>query len=634
MRTPVLHTSTTKPQGSWASIFVAALASISAVSARALPRGAAQNETVPAYRNPTLCIDERLDDLIQRMTLEEKAGQLFIKQIPMGTNGTIDIETKTDNYTSADLISQKLMSHFNLQSSGKASDIANWHNSIQELALQTRLGIPITIATDPRHSFAETAGSAVGVGSFSQWPETLGLAALRSPELVQRFAEIAREEYMAVGIRSALSPQIDVTTEPRWARSGQTYGEDANLTSSLVVGYLKGFQGETLGRHSVTTVTKHFPGGGPGQNGNDSHFETGKNNVYPGGYFDYHLEPFRAAIAAGARQMMPSYARPIGTKYEEVAMGFNKGIVTDLLRDELGFDGIVVSDWGLVTNFTARGEEMEAISWGVENLSEIEKVAKILNAGVDQLGGEIRTELVIQLVNEGAISEERIDVSVRRLLREKFVLGLFDNPFVDPDAADAIVGNDYFRRVGNETQRRAYTLLKNDDDLLPLTLDAETKFYADGFNASYLLERGLAVVDTPEEADYAFLRLSTPYEARGGGFERNYHQGRLDFNETEKARHAAITQTVPTIVDIYLDRPAVIPELAEDSAALLGNYGASVDAFLDIVFGTEGWKPEGKLPFDLPRSMEAVEANKEDVPFDTENPVFRYGHGLSYAEKC
>lgn len=630
----LLQAAAPQPKGSWASFFVAALASTSVVSARVLPRATDQNETLPAYRDSNLCVDERLDDLIQRMTIEEKAGQLFIKQIPMGTNGTIDTSTKTDNYTSGDLISQKLMTHFNLQSSGKASDIAKWHNSIQELALQTRLGIPVTIATDPRHSFAETAGSAVGVGSFSQWPETLGLAALRSPELVQKFGEIAREEYMAVGIRSALSPQIDLSTEPRWARTGQTYGEDANLTSALVVSYLKGFQGETLGSHSVTTVTKHFPGGGPGQNGNDSHFETGKNNVYPGGYFDYHLEPFKAAIAAGARQMMPAYARPIGTKYEEVAMGFNRGIVTELLREELGFEGIVVSDWGLVTNFTARGEQMEAISWGVENLTEIEKVEKILNAGVDQLGGEIRTELVIQLVNEGKIPEERLDVSVRRLLKEKFLLGLFDHPFVDPDSADRIVGNNYFRRIGNETQRRAYTLLKNENDLLPLPLDTSTKFYASGFNASYLTDRNLTVVDTPEEADYAFLRVSTPYEKRGGGFEQGYHQGRLDFNETVKAQHAAITGVVPTIVDIYLDRPAVVPELAEDSAALLGNYGASVEAFLDIVFGTEGWKPEGKLPFDLPRSMEAVEAQLTDVPFDTKNPLFRYGHGLIYTERC
>lgn len=634
MLASLLHASSARPQGTWASVFVAALASTSLVSARVVPRSDNSSDAVPAYRNPTLCVDERLDDLLERMTLEEKVGQLFIKQIPMGANGTIDTTTFTDNYTTGGLISEKLMTHFNIVSSGKPSELANWHNAIQELALQTRLGIPITVATDPRHSFAETAGSAVGVGSFSQWPETLGLAALRSPEMVQRFAEIAREEYMAVGIREALSPQIDVTTEPRWARTGQTYGEDANLTSSLVVAYLKGFQGETLGRHSVTTVTKHFPGGGPGLKGNDSHFPTGKNNVYPGGYLDYHLQPFKAAIAAGARQMMPAYSRPIGTKYEEVGMGFNKGIVTDLLRNELGFDGIVVSDWGLVTDFVAKGQEMEAISWGVEDLSELAKVEKILNAGVDQLGGEIRTELVIQLVNEGTIPESRIDESARRLLKEKFLLGLFDNPFVDPASADRVVGNDYFRRVGNETQRRAYTLLKNPDDLLPLPLDTATKFYVSGLNASYLLDRNLTVVDTPEEADFAFLRLSTPYEARGGGFERNYHQGRLDFNETEKARHAAIMAAAPTIVDIYLDRPAVIPELAEGSAALMGNYGASTDAFLDIVFGTDGWKPEGKLPFDLPRSMEAVDKQLEDVPFDTENPVYKYGHGLTYAEKC
>jgi len=412
-------------------------------------------------------------------------------------------------------------------------------------------------------------------------------------------------------------------------------GEDANLTSELVVAYIKGFQGEKLGRHSVTTVTKHFPGGGAMENGEDSHFTYGKNATYPGNNFEHHLIPFRAAIAAGARQIMPYYSRPIGTEYEEVGFGFNKGIITDLLKGELGFEGIVVSDWGLITDTYIAGQEMPARAWGVESLSELERAARVLDAGVDQFGGEQRPELIIELVENGRIEESRLDHSVRLLLHEKFTLGLFEQPFVDVEDAKRIVGNSYFVRLGAEAQRKAYTLLTNKDNILPLSLDDKSaKFYVEGFNSTLLTSRGMTVVETPEEADLALLRLQTPYEPRPGGFEKNYHSGSLAYNETEQARQAAIYAAVPTIVDMYLERPAVIPEIAENAAALLGSYGSSPAAFLDVVFGFEGAAPMGKLPFDLPRSMAAVEASKEDVPFDTENPVFKFGHGLSYEEAC
>jgi beta-glucosidase-like glycosyl hydrolase len=361
----------------------------------------------------------------------------------------------------------------------------------------------------------------------------------------------------------------------------------------------------------------------------------GKNATYPGNNLEHHLIPFKAAIAAGSRQIMPYYSRPMGTKYEEVAAGMNKGIVTDLLRGELGFDGIVCSDWGLVTDGVIRGQDMPARAWGAENLTALERAEKILNAGTDQFGGEKRTDLILELVEKGIVSEERIDVSVRRLLRDKFILGLFDNPFVDPEVAVATVGQEEWLRIGFETQRKSFTLLTNNDTILPLKISkhSKAKFYVEGLNSTFLEARDLNIVATPEEADYAFLRLAAPYEPRPGGFEKNYHSGSLEYNSTEKARQAAIFSTVPTIVDIYLDRPAAVPEIAENAKALMVNFGASPDAFLDVVFGVEGSGPEGKLPFDLPRSDEAVAESKGDVPFDTQDPVFRFGWGLRY-EDC
>ncbi|KAF2010618.1 glycoside hydrolase family 3 protein [Aaosphaeria arxii CBS 175.79] len=608
------------------------------------PRGTSNNNgtntpTYP-YQDPNLCIADRVEDLLSRMTLAEKAGQLFHTQLQMGPNGTLDEgDPATRRNSTEDMIGTKLMTHFNLLGSvSNVREAAEWYNRVQTRALQNRLGIPITLSTDPRHSFTENLGTGFQATSFSQWPESLGLAALRDPDVVRKFAEVAREEYMAIGIRSALHPQIDLSTEPRWARIGNTMGEDADLTSALVVAYIQGFQGDELGPHSVTTVTKHFPGAGPMENGEDSHFVYGKNQTYPGNNFEYHLKPFKAAIAAGARQMMPYYSRPIGTAYEEVGFGFNKGIVTDLLRTQLGFTGIVVSDWGLVTDAIIRGQDMPARAWGVEHLSELERAAKVLHAGVDQFGGEQRPELIIQLVESGVVPASRIDDSVRRLLAEKFTLGLFDNPFVDPDAAAAVVGNPYFVRLGQEAQRNAYTLLTNPTNLLPLSPSPAStsplKFYVEGIDASHLEARNLTVVPTPEDSDIALLRLQAPFEPRPGGFESAYHAGSLAFNASEVARLSHIFTTTRAIVDIKLDRPAVIPEVAEGAAALLASYGSGPEAFLDVVFGAGGARPRGKLPFDLPRSMEAVEQSREDVPFDTVDPVFRFGHGLEYGREC
>ncbi|KAF4784072.1 glycosyl hydrolase family 3 N terminal domain-containing protein [Colletotrichum scovillei] len=597
-------------------------------------------ESLPLYKNSSYCVDARVEDLIQRMTVEEKAGQLFQTQLYQGPNGTLDPGNVTARRNSTDnMIGEKFMTHFNLVGDiTDAKQVAEFVNLVQQRALETRLGIPVTLSTDPRHHFTENIGTGFQAGVFSQWPETLGLAALRDPELVRKFAEVAREEYIAVGIRAALHPQVDLATEPRWARLGNTWGENATLTSELIVEYIKGFQGREIGPHSVTTVTKHFPGGGPMENGEDSHFTYGKNQTYPGNNFEYHLTPFRAAIAAGARQMMPYYSRPIGlsdnsTDYEPVGFSFNKQIVTDLLRNQLGFEGIVVTDWGLITDTVIRGQDMPARAWGLENTTELQRAARILDAGCDQFGGEQRTELIIQLVDEGIVSEDRLDVSVRRLLREKFLLGLFDNPFVDPEAATRVVGNDYFLRLGNDAQRRAYTLLTNKDELLPLKhISTETKFYIEGFNTTFLEARNLTVVKTPEEADYALLRLDAPYEPRPGGFEAAYHAGSLEYSDEEKARQAAIYAAVPTVVDVILDRPAAIPEVFDAASAVLGSYGSGSEAFLDVIFGLS--KPDGKLPFDLPRSQQAVEDAMEDVPYDTVDPVFRFGHGLRYADKC
>lgn len=588
------------------------------------------NEAVLPYRDASLPIDERVEDLLGRMELADKVGMLFHT---MAAFAELEEGNPTFGLPSlASMVRKRRMSHFNLLGAAPGGrEFAAWHNALQHMALDTPLGIPVTLSTDPRHSFSDNPLTSLMAGPFSQWPETLGFAALGSPERLERFADIARQEYVAVGLRVALHPQIDLATEPRWSRIAGTFGEDADLTSRLVVGYIRGFQGAELGPGSVATMVKHFPGGGPQLDGEDPHFEWGKEQVYPGGEQEYHLRPFIAAIGAGATQMMPYYGQPIGTDWEEVGFGFNKDVLTDLLRDQLGFDGIVCTDWGLLTDVVVFGADMPARAWGVEHLTRPERMVKALDAGIDQFGGELCTEELLGLVERGEVSEARLDVSVRRLLREKFRLGLFENPFVDEEHAAAVVGRADFVQEGLDAQSDSLTLLTNTavdggSPILPLTRGV--KVYAEGV-AAEALARYADVVTAPEDADVAILRIKAPFEDRDrGGFSDLFHSGSLEFPAEEHARLTAIAEAVPTVIDIYLDRPAVLGGLEESARAVLADYGASDEAVLRVLFGERG--PQGSLPFDLPRSDAAVAASRTDVAFDTEDPTFRFGHGLRY----
>ncbi|KAL6244464.1 hypothetical protein RBB50_008706 [Rhinocladiella similis] len=603
---------------------------------------------VPKYKARNVPVAERVSDLLSRMTLDEKAGQLFHDKVLLLNDANAQGKSRILPTAESNIQNLK-MSHFNLLGPvTDARETAKWYNSLQTFAVtQTRLGIPITMSTDPRNHFNENIGTSFNAGTLSQWTEMLGLAALRDEALVEKFGDIARREYVALGIRCALSPQIDLATEYRWARINGGFGEDADLSGRLVQALLRGFQGSadgTIGRDSVSCVTKHFPGAGPQKDGEDSHFVYGKEQIYPAGQFEYHLRPFRKAIEAGTRQMMPYYSKPLGLKgdyADEVGFGFHKGIITKLLREELGYDGIVLTDWGLITDAVILGQDMPARAWGCENLSELERVVKILDAGCDQFGGESRPELVVEAVQKGLVDESRIDRSVGKLLAEKFELGLFDYPFVDVDAAADIVGHPDFRREAEASQRRSYTLLVNgrDNNERPLPLKIgdvqEKKIYLENIDEETFKARcgdsAVKIVSSPDEADVALIRLLSPYEPRPGGFEARFHAGSLEFSPEEKSRQREIYARVPlTIVDVHLDRPAVLTDIVAHASALMVSYGSGTAAFLDVVFGVDGWGPEGLLPFDLPRSMAAVVESAPDAPYSTREPLFRFGHGLRY----
>lgn len=597
-----------------------------------------KNGSRDVYETIEAPLEARVEDLLSQMTLEEKAGVMFINFTVMGKNGKLSnipnpaMPESLLFLPNAELVASKLMNHVSLiQPIDNPAEFASWQNAMQKLAERTRLGIPMTFASDPRHGddFASSIG--VPAGAFSLWPDALGLAATRDEQLTKDFANIARQEYRAVGIHLALHPVADLATEPRWARISGTFGEDANLSAQMVKAYVQGMQGETLGPTSVATMVKHFSGGGPQMDGEDAHFPYGKEQVYPGDNFDYHLIPFEdGAFPAGAAQIMPYYGIPMGQTSEDVGFAYNKDIITGLLRDHYKFDGVVCTDWGLISDAKLFGKIMilPSRSWGAEDLTKEQRMLKIIEAGNDQFGGENIPEMLVELVKQGKVDEARLDISVRRLLRDKFRLGLFDNPYVDVETASSIVGSKPFKAAGIEAQKRSLVLLKNSGDVTPtLPIKSKPKLYIENVDAKAASQYA-DIVDTPQQADFALIRLSTPYEPREGLFESIMHAGDLDFKGEEKKRLLDIMKQVPTITSIYIERAAVIPDIAENSAALIADFGANDEVILSAVFGE--FSPSGKLPIELPSSMEAVREQKEDLPYDSKDPLYSYGHGLTY----
>lgn len=594
-----------------------------------------KNGKLDIYEDGRQPVESRVSDLLSQMTLEEKAGTMFFGIINIGSSGEL---SETPSVTSplsflalpnSELLVAKKMNHFNLLQTPNTHALATWQNNLQKVAEKTRLGIPVTIASDPKSHFTTNEFVGSMAGDFSQWPEPLGFAAIGDSVLMQTFSNIVRQEYRAAGIHLALHPMADLATEPRWPRINGTFGEDAHLAAKMVYAYIKGFQGDSLSSTSVACMTKHFSGGGPQKEGLDPHFQFQKGQVYPGKNFNYHLIPFEAAFAAGTAQIMPYYGVPMDQTSENVGFAFNKEIMTNLLREKYHFDGVICTDWGVISDTKILWMDMPARAHGVLQLPPEGRMLKSINAGIDQFGGETIPEMLVKLVKEGKVTEERINQSVRRILRDKFRLGLFDNPYVDVDKAVATVGRKDFRALGLDAQEKSLVLLKNgmikNQNVLPLK--SKLKIYVRDIDAKLAGEYAI-VVNDPKDADFAIIRLETPFQPRPGLIEGLFHHGDLDFKGKEKQEILDLLNQVPTIVNFYLDRPAVIPEIIEKSAGLLGNFGASDRALLEVIFGKA--KPEGRLPFELPSSMEAVRNQYEDLPYDSKDPLFKFGFGLHY----
>ncbi|MBQ1560606.1 MULTISPECIES: glycoside hydrolase family 3 N-terminal domain-containing protein [Caulobacter] len=601
------------------------------------------------YEDWRLSPDRRAADLAARMTLEEKAGEMMHGTLPAvggmvpGRGQGYDLEKLKP------LILERHVTTFITRLAGDPAWLAEQNNAVQAVAEQGRLGVPATISTDPRHHFQFVAGASVAGGGFSQWPEATGLAAIGDPALVRRFGDIARQEYRAVGIHQALSPMADLATEPRWSRISGTFGEDPEQVGVLVKAYIQGFQGGATGLASngVSAVVKHWVGYGASAKGFDGHNSYGRYAVFPAGQFDLHVKPFDQAFAAGVVGVMPTYAilkdlSLDGQPLEQVGSGFSRRLLTDQLRVKHGFKGIVISDWAITNDCSAicrngfppgvkPNFEGLSTAWGVEDLAKVDRYAKGVNAGLDQFGGVEDTAELVAAVKAGKIAPARIDDAARRILAIKFQQGLFENPYVDPKAASEVVGAKAFVAEGRAAQSAALTLLENRNGLLPLK-PAGRRVWLKGVSPAVARAHGLVPVEDLAQADLAIIRTSTPFQTLHPNFIFGtlQHEGDLSFHDGAADYEAikAASAKVPTIVSVYLDRPAILTNVRDKASALIGDFGAGDDAFLDALTGVA--PPRGKLPFELPSSMAAVEAQAEDAPHDSKDPLYPIHFGLNY----
>lgn len=589
-----------------------------------------KNGQLDKYEDWRLPVEVRANDLIAQMTIEEKAGLMVGPSLTVGPNGGVSEQPTfmvnpfnpgppvMVSPATVEALYQRHIVQFINRDNLAPKTMVNWLNAVQQLAEGTRLGIPVIFVTNPRNTFGTGAifGMTEAGSAFSQWPGNLGLAAMRDAALVEEFARIAAQEYVSVGLRGAYHPTADVATEPRWNRFRETFGEDANLTAEMITAYIRGFQGKTLGPHSVALVTKHFPGAGPASGGQDAHFPWGKNQVYPGRNLEYHLLPWKAAIKEGTAMIMPYYAVPKGLTSEEVGMSYNREIITDLLRNKLGYDGVVNSDTGITTS----------MPWGVEKLSVRERYKKAIEAGVDRLGGDLTPEIIVALVKSGELTEARIDESARRILKVHFALGIFENPYANPDEAARTVRKKEFQQKADLAQRKSIVLLKNTNNILPLKKGV--RMYVEGVDPAVAAQYGYVSTNNPDDADVCIVRVASSADA---GYLGTNRDGPIELTLPAKqvGPLRGLMKKKPTIIVMQFERPLVIPELASESAALLATFGVSDEAVFDVLTGR--FNPTGRLPFELPSSMDAVRAQLEDVPYDSKAPLFKFGFGLSYS---
>ena len=651
-----------------------------------------RNGSLDPYEDWRLPVENRAADLLSKMTMEEKAGLMQITSF--NANGL------------ADYVNNRNIRYLILRDNLSARELAARANAAQELAEKSRLGIPLVFTSNPRNHVRDTLvyEEAEASGEFSSWPGTLGLAAANDLNLIREFAEIARVEWRAAGIQKMYGYQVDVATEPRWYRIQTTFGEDPKLSAGISRELVIGFQGRTLGPTSVAMTMKHFPGDGAVDKGLDPHNTWGQWAVYPtaDSLFKYQLPPFQAAVDAGTSSIMSYYNNPSNAKsgsqlpagwwqsekqqFDEVAGAYNATLLGKLLRERMGFKGYINTDSGVLGNN----------AFGVENLTLPERFAKAVKAGVSLFSDNNDPKGLIDAVKQHLLSEADLNTPVTYLLKEMFQLGMFENPYTDPDKAQETATSPASAARADEAHRKSIVLLRNDKKLLPIK--GATKIYVEVFaeqpagaggrgggrgrgalgpqadaaagrretgpqgdggrgqgpgraggarnsatqtaalKALLANDPSVQVVDALEQADLALVWLRPTVNQRPENDYADIALSKLTGIDVEKVRQ--IEAAKPTVLVINMINPWVINEVEPGAAAVLATFDIKAEALLDVVRGR--FQPTGKLPLTVPADQAAVDRNAPDVPgyaeaFDyayknRSKDKYVFGFGLSYGK--
>ena len=664
-----------------------------------------QNGKLDIYEDWRETPSKRAQDLAQQISIEQIAG-LMLYSPHMVVNDSVP------NEKIISCLLQDQMRHILVTKVKNAYTAALWHNNLQAIAEAQPFGIPTNNSSDPRN-YTEADGefNAGSGGDISQWPREIGLAATFDMDIIHRHAHIASIEYRALGITTTLSPQIDLSTDPRWRRFYGTFSEDADLCTDIARVYTDAFQTTPgspsgWGNQSVNCMAKHWPGGGTGEGGRDAHYCFGQYGVYPGNNFEEHLLPFTQGAlqldgpTSSAAAIMPYYTISYGIdpSGENVANGYSRYIITDLLREKYGFDGVVCTDW-TITADNPSVETMNGKPWGVEHLSVDERHFQAIYAGCDQFGGNDDKQPILaayqlwcqRFGKESA--EQRFRASAQRLLLNFFRVGVFENPYVDPNYTAQVVGCKEFVEEGYDAQLKSIVMLKNHQQVMPIKKGAKVYFPKRYYPASIgffsrhqpniahydwqidtaLIKQYYQLTDDPDEADFALLYIFSP-EGNWGYSEKDVQQGGTgyvpislqyeDYTATSaRAQSIAggdikesftnrtylgksdysynrydmlqVIQTKqmmgdkPVIVLVQPARPFIPAEIEPYSDALLLGFGVKDQAYLDILCGDA--EPYGLLPMQLPKDMHTVETQLEDMAHDMECYTDTDGHTYDFA---
>lgn len=598
------------------------------------------NGELDVYEDWRQDAETRAADLVSQMTVREKIAQMQHPTYLPRADGKIAPYLK--EYCSEYGIGMLLIRELN-----SVEAAATTMNTIQEYAESSRLGVPVLVSMDSVHGLSYVSGATVT-------PHNLALAATRDEALVTKLAEIARDEHLAVGVRMTLSPEADIASEPRWGRVMETFGEDPDLVTQMVTAQVVAFQNgrDGLNTGSIVACMKHFPGAGPQMEGKDTSPIISSEET-----LQIHLKPYYAALEVNVASIMPYYSVPLALDMENSAIG-SKATLQDLLRDEMGFTGIIQTDWGMIWAI----QEALGTMTGEEVSDEEAILIGVTQSRVDGIGGEsIRLiDLMEEYTQEGKIDEAILTAAATRIVKVKFEMGMFENPYCDVDYAVSFVGNEENQKVNLQAAREAMTLLKN-DGALPLNPDAKQTILVCGpraFDTDSLVggwssaQDGLTIADAvaayagenttvltekedvevikelAQQADVIIVSIGEPSYQH----DPVWGYDTLEIVQSQQEILEAAVASGKTVITVVTGgRPYILTWCDENTNAILEAYypGAKGGiAIAETLFGMNN--PTGKTPMQFPRNMESVNAQEGDVSFDLENPLYDYGFGLSY----